>query len=123
VSGYRGTDDRGRVADPLTPETLRPLLWEASTSVLVERVADAATLALARRAATGRWSLEVRSGSAVPLVAEVPNTDAAFDALRSWAAEDGWWQEAFSWRAADPDVSGRPRARNDPPRRTRPAAP
>ena len=28
---------------------------------------------------------------------EAANTDAAFDILRSWAAGDGWWEEAFSW--------------------------
>jgi len=28
----------------------------------------------------------------------VPNGDAAFDALRSWAADDDWWLEAFTWR-------------------------
>ena len=32
--------------------------------------------------------------------ATVPNTDAAFDALRSWAADDGWWLEAFTWTPA-----------------------
>ena len=99
MTGFRGTDDAGRVADPLTPETLRPLLWDARESVLVERVVGApAGSALARRVAGGRWSIEVRSASAAALVGEVPNNDAAFDALRSWAADDGWWQEAFHWR-------------------------
>ena len=99
MTAFRGRDDAGRVADPLTPESLRPLLEEAPESVLVERVADGpAASALARRAPGGRWSLEVRSGPAGALVAEVPNTDAAFDALRSWAADDGWWQDVFSWR-------------------------
>jgi hypothetical protein len=98
VTGFRGTDDTGRVADPLTPESLRPLLWEAPVSVLVESVADGAALqARARRASGGRWEVEVRSADRDPLVAIVPNTDAAFDALRSWAADDGWYLEAFSW--------------------------
>lgn len=99
MTGFRGRDDAGQVADPLTPESLRPLLWEARESVLVERVADGPTgSALASRVPGGRWSIELRSGSAAPLAAEVPNTDAAFDALRSWAADDGWWEDAFSWR-------------------------
>ena len=100
MTGFRGTDDTGRVADPLTPESLRPLLWEAPESVLVEPVHDPAAQALAVRAAGGRWRLEVRAPGADPVVATVPNTDAAFDALRSWAADDGWWQEAFSWSPA-----------------------
>jgi hypothetical protein len=103
VTGFRGTDDAGRVADPLTPESLRPLLWEAQTSVLVERVTDAAApQARATRVPGGRWALEVGSADGEWLVATVPNTDAAFDALRSWAAEDGWYLEAFSFVPAGP---------------------
>jgi hypothetical protein len=99
VTGFRGTNDAGGVADPLTPESLRPLLWEATDWVLVERVADGpASGARARRVPGGRWSIEVRPESTAALTAEVPNTDAAFDALRSWAADDGWWLEAFGWR-------------------------
>ena len=101
MTGFRGSDDSGRVADPLTPESLRPLLWEARTSVLGERVADApATQALATRAPAGRWTVEVRTADDGPRSATVPNTDAAFDALRSWAADDGWWLEAFTWSPA-----------------------
>jgi len=36
------------------------------------------------------------------MATEVPNTDAAFDLLRSWAADDGWWRDAFSWRPVEP---------------------
>ena len=98
MTGFRGSDDSGRVADPLTPETLRPLLWEAPTSVVVERVADGPPAqARATRASGGRWTLEVSAAGEDPAAATVPNTDAAFDALRSWAAEDGWWLEAFTW--------------------------
>ena len=98
MTGFRGSDDLGRVADPLTPESLRPLLWEAETSVVVERVADGpAAQARATRAPGGRWALQVGGAGQDPVVATVPNTDAAFDALRSWAADDGWWLEAFSW--------------------------
>jgi hypothetical protein len=45
-----------------------------------------------------RWSVLVHAAGSAALVAEVPNTDAAFDLLRSWAADDGWWAEAFSWQ-------------------------
>jgi len=107
VTGFRGSDDRGRVADPLTPENLRPLLWEAQTSVVVERVGDGpAAQARATRAPGGRWTMrvDVMTGAGAgqePLAATVPNTDAAFDALRSWAADDGWWREAFTWTPVD----------------------
>ena len=102
MTELRGVDDSGRVADPLTPETLRPLLQEAQVSVLVESRSDpSAARALATRVDRGRWRVRVRSGGGDTLVATVPNTDAAFDALRSWAADDGWWLEAFTWSAAD----------------------
>ena len=102
MTGFRGSDDTGRVADPLTPESLRPLLWEAPASVLVEAVADPATRVLASRAPAGRWRVEVDTAGGDPVAATVPNTDAAFDALRSWAADDGWWLEAFTWSPAGP---------------------
>ncbi len=101
MTGFRGKDDSGRVADPLTPETLRPLLWEASTWVVVELIGDTpAARARAVRAAAGRWRVEVRPVDDDPVAAEVPNTDAAFDVLRSWAADDGWYLEAFTWSPA-----------------------
>jgi hypothetical protein len=97
VEALRGTDDSGRVADPLHPENLRSLLEQAAASVLVETPGGAAR---AERVGAERWSVQVRSAESAALVAEVPNTDAAFDLLRSWAADDGWWAEAFSWRPA-----------------------
>jgi hypothetical protein len=96
VEALRGTDDSGRVADPLHPENLRSLLQQAPGYVLVETPAGAS--ARAERAGVERWSVLVRPAGSAALVAEVPNTDAAFDLLRSWAADDGWWADAFSWR-------------------------
>jgi hypothetical protein len=97
VDALRGTDDAGRVADPLHPENLRTLLEQARAFVLVET--PAGDSARAERLGLERWSVLVRhAGSGAATVAEVPNTDAAFDVLRSWAADDGWWAEAFSWR-------------------------
>ena len=44
------------------------------------------------------WRVEVRPGGGeVQLGTTAANTDAVFDILRSWAAADDWWQEAFSW--------------------------
>jgi hypothetical protein len=99
VDALRGTDDAGRLADPLNPENLRTLLWQAQAFVLVEAPAGAS--ARAERVGAERWSVLLRPAvSAAATAAEVPNTDAAFDLLRSWAADDGWWAEAFSWRPA-----------------------
>jgi hypothetical protein len=97
VTGFRGSDDSGRVADPLTPENLRPLLTGAPASVLVERTAAPTAQARATRLPAGRWTVEVRPADGPALVATVPNTDAAFDALRSWAADDDWYREAFTF--------------------------
>jgi hypothetical protein len=99
VDVLRGTDDTGQVADPLNPENLRPLLAEAES--FVEVASTAGAWARAERLGVERWSVLVRPvGAAAGTLAEVPNTDAAFDLLRSWAADDGWWAEAFSWRPA-----------------------
>jgi hypothetical protein len=98
VTDLRGTDDAGRVAQPLHPENLRTLLQQAPASVAIEG-ADGADgpSARAQREGGERWRVEV-GGPAGPLTATLPNTDATFDVLRSWAADDGWWAEAFSWR-------------------------
>jgi hypothetical protein len=97
VDALRGTDDAGQVADPLHPENLRTLLEQARAFVLIEGPAGAS--ARAERLGVERWSVLVRpAGAEAATTAEVPNTDAAFDLLRSWAADDGWWAEAFRWR-------------------------
>ena len=101
MTGFRGTDDAGRQAEPLTPEALRPLLAEASAWVRAESVEDPRVRAEARREPGGRWTLQVQGVTGAPSSARVPNTDAAFDALRSWAADDGWWREAFTWSPAE----------------------
>jgi hypothetical protein len=100
VTSLRGTDDTGRTAAPLDPENLRTLLQGAAASVALEP-ADGGPGPAARAERDGpiRWSVQV-SGPTGPLVASLPNTDAAFDALRSWVADDGWWEQAFSWRPA-----------------------
>ena len=100
MDALRGTDDAGRTADPLDPENLRVLLTEAAAAVTVEdRDGGAAPRARAERTGAERWSVTVSTPDGAR-VADLPNTDAAFDALRSWIAEDGWWQDAFHWRPA-----------------------
>ena len=98
MDALRGTDDAGRVAHPLDPENLRLLLEEAPASVVVEPAEGPGPAARAQRTSAERWLVSVSTVAAGPVVAEVPNTDAAFDVLRSWVADDGWWEEAFSWR-------------------------
>jgi hypothetical protein len=100
MTGFRGADDAGRQAEPLVPENLQPLLAGAPGWVRVESVDDPRLRAEARREDGDRWTLEVQPAGGSPLTARVPNTDAAFDALRSWAADDGWWREAFTWQPA-----------------------
>jgi len=45
----------------------------------------------------GRWRLELTAPAGPAIVVTLPNGDAAFDALRSWSADDDWWREAFTW--------------------------
>ncbi len=100
MSTFRGTDDAGRVAEPLDPENLRELLERAPTFVVVESASwgpDYSTQA--RREEAELWRLEVRSGGPQhDIFSYAPNTDATFDMIRSWCAADGWWQDAFSWQ-------------------------
>ena len=99
MSTFRGTDDAGRVAEPLDPENLRDLLQQAPTSVVVQGTADGPDRVIeARRDGAESWRLEVRAGDPQQhVVAHVPNTDATFDVIRSWCATDGWWEDAFTW--------------------------
>ena len=108
MTGFRGTDDAGRQADPLTPEALRPLLADAAAWVRAESVEDPRVRAEARREAGGRWTLQVQGVQGPAVSARLPNTDAAFDALRSWAADDGWWREAFTWSAVEATAADGP---------------
>jgi len=97
MEDLRGTDDAGRTAEPLDPENLRTLLHHAGAFVEVAAAAGPGRSARAERAGTERWSVAVGGTGEEVLVALLPNTDAAFDVLRSWVADDGWWREAFTW--------------------------
>lgn len=52
------------------------------------------TMARAVAVDGGRWRLELSDPA---IVATLLNGDAAFDALRSWLADDDWWREAITW--------------------------
>ncbi len=101
MTGFRGTDDSGRVVDDLTPETLRALMEAAAASVLVENPGwgpDHSARARRHEGAEG-WRVEIRGGGPDRhSFTDAPSLPAAYDILRSWAAADGWWQEAFSWQ-------------------------
>ena len=94
------TDSSGNVRTDVGPDTLLTILrqLQRSTDYVVLRREDwPDRSALARRLDSG-WRIELTETDRT-LVAEVPVTDAALDTLRSWAEEDDWWQEAFSWRS------------------------
>ncbi len=117
-------DDRGALVDPVSPESLRPFLLERADgragTVEVRAVdvsfEDGRTLTGSARATpdpAGGWTVSIATTALDPSSvgngtggiddrseARAPNTDAVYDLLRSWAADDGWWQEAFSWRRA-----------------------
>lgn len=95
MSTFRARTDDQQVIEDVTPEALRPLLTDGSGSVIMD--GPAGRTAWADREESGRWRLVVTGASGPTLTATVPNGDAAFDALRSWAADDDWWREAFSW--------------------------
>ncbi len=96
MANFRARSEDGQTIEDVTPVTLRPLLNAASGTVIME--GPAGQLARASSAADGRWRIEVTAAADAPReAATVPNADAAFDTLRSWAADDGWWREAFSW--------------------------
>jgi len=104
VASYTLTDSSGHVRTDVGPDTLLTILQQLqpntdypNTDYVVLRRDDwPDRSALARRQGTG-WQIELTEANRT-LVAEVPVTDAALDTLRSWAEEDDWWQEAFSWR-------------------------
>lgn len=101
MASYTVTDRSGNVRTDVGPDTLLTILQQLqrSTDFVVLRRDDwPDRSALARRQDTG-WEIEIAQADRT-LVADVPITDAALDTLRSWAEDDDWWQEAFSWRPA-----------------------
>ena len=99
MSGFTGRADGGQEVQDLTPESLRELLLNAAEFVIVENPDwGSEYFAQAARLDHEAWRVEVRSGTPDRHIGTTAtNTDAAFDILRSWAAVDGWWQEAFHW--------------------------
>jgi hypothetical protein len=96
VASYNLTDDSGAELTDVGPNTLLTRLQECTEYVVLRRDDWPGKSALARRTDSG-WQIELTDGD-VTRIATVPVTDAALDTLRSWAEEDDWWQEAFSWR-------------------------
>ena len=99
MTGFRGVGGSGRVIEDLTPETLRELLNETESFVRVEDRRDSSeSFGEARRSEPGAWRVVVSDRAAGGLIQTTArNADAVFDILRSWAAGDGWWEEAFAW--------------------------
>jgi hypothetical protein len=100
MTGFRGVSGSGRIVEELTPETLQQLLNETESFVRVEdRRSNTEYFGEARRSEPGAWRVVVSDRTAGGLVATTArNADAVFDILRSWAAGDGWWAEAFAWK-------------------------
>ncbi|HEY5822554.1 MAG TPA: hypothetical protein VIT20_11300 [Propionibacteriaceae bacterium] len=99
MTGFRGWTEDDQIVDPLTPQTLRPLLLAAVEFVIVDNPGwGPEFFAQAARSGSEHWQVEVRLGSeSRHLQTFDVNTDAAFDIIRSWAAGDGWWEDAFTW--------------------------
>jgi hypothetical protein len=99
MTGFRGWTENAEIVDPLTPESLRELVLEAQEFVVMDNPSwGRQFFAQAARTGPERWQVEVRLGAPGRHLRTVDvNSDAAFDILRSWAAGDGWWEDAFSW--------------------------
>jgi hypothetical protein len=96
VASYDLIDDSGLELTDVGPDTLLSRLQECTAYVVLRRADWPGRSALARRRDSG-WQIEL-TDDGVTRIATVPVTDAALDTLRSWAEDDDWWQEAFSWR-------------------------
>jgi len=98
VPSYSVTDAAGNELTDVGPNVLLAALQEATDHLVLRRDDWPDRSATARRLADG-WQIELTEGARTQ-VARVPVTDAALDTLRSWAEEDDWWREAFSWQPA-----------------------
>lgn len=101
MTGFRGWDETDQTIDPLTPAELRPLVQGAGASVTVASTTTDAR-AVARRTDGGGWRVRIIDAAQPPIEATTANADATFDLLRSWAAGDGWWEDAFTWTTVQP---------------------
>lgn len=99
MTGYRATTAHGRIVEDVTPADLRPLLSDDVEFLTFESPARGSDhFVQARPFVDDGWHVEVhRGGGRDHLEAPVPNADAVFDVMRSWANEDGWWVDAFTW--------------------------
>lgn len=98
MTGFRASTADGRTVEDVTPADLRPLLTEDVEFVIFESAERGPDQFVQATRSDGAWHVEVRRGSdADHLGAGVPNADAVFDVMRSWANDDGWWVDAFTW--------------------------
>jgi hypothetical protein len=98
VPSYTVTDASGNSVTDVGPDELLKFLAECGDYAVLHRDDWPDRSVLARPEDAG-WQIEITAGEHTE-VGWVPNTDAALDVLRSWAEEDDWWQEAFTWRPA-----------------------
>ena len=99
MTGFRGQADGGAFIIDLTPERLRILLDACEDFMLFDNPSWGQQFyAQALRFDNGAWRVELSLGGPDRHIwTDAPNTDAVFDILRSWAATDGWWEQAFRW--------------------------
>lgn len=97
---YTVTDGNGNAISQVAPNSLKQFLDECETYAELRRDDWPGQAAIARPT-DDRWQVEIVDGRQ-RLVATTPNADATLDVMRAWAEEDEWWQEAFTWRPAEP---------------------
>lgn len=98
MATYTVRNATGDRIDDAGPDSLLRALEGCSDYVVLTRDDRPKAEALARPQDEG-WQIEIADRDLH--VGWVPNTDAALDVLRSWAEDDGWWQEAFTWRQTE----------------------
>jgi hypothetical protein len=92
------TDATGANVKDVTPDALLRFLGDCNDYAELRRD-DWPDRSVLARPTDGGWQVEIADADD-RVVAWTPNTDAALDVMRSWAEEDDWWQEAFTWRPA-----------------------
>lgn len=93
---YSVRDGSGTTISEIGPNSLLRFLKECTDSAELRRD-DWPGRAVIARPNGERWQIEIVDADQHQ-TAVVPNIDAALDTMRSWAEDDGWWAEAFTWR-------------------------
>lgn len=92
---YTVRDGHGTTISEIGPNSLLRFLRDCTDQAELRRD-DWPGQAIIARPTAQRWQIEIVNGDSCQ-VATVPNIDAALDTMRSWAEEDGWLSEAFTW--------------------------